>query len=111
MQLNAAALARRRSERADEPTSALPARVASLADAREQKIPVSACIITFNEEDRIADCIQRLSFCAEVVVVDAHSSDRTREICRQLGARVIERDWPGYRSQKELPGRAALTRW
>jgi len=32
--------------------------------------PLSACIIAFNEADRIADCIASLAFCDEVVVVD-----------------------------------------
>ncbi|MGH8228137.1 MAG: glycosyltransferase family 2 protein [Steroidobacteraceae bacterium] len=62
--------------------------------------PLSACIITRDEADRIGDCIRSVAFCDEVVVVDSHSSDATREIAASLGARVIERDWPGYRSQK-----------
>ena len=73
--------------------------------------PISACIITFNEEDRIAHCIRALHFCQEVLVVDSHSTDRTREIAAGLGARVVERDWPGYRSQKEFAIRNAQHDW
>ena len=72
---------------------------------------VSACIITLNEEDRIADCIRSVSWCDEVVVVDSHSSDRTREIAAGLGARVIERDWPGHVAQKDFATRAAVNDW
>lgn len=72
---------------------------------------VTACIVAFNEEDRIADCIRSVSFCDEVVVVDSHSSDRTREIARELGAKVIERDWPGYGAQKEFATRVARHDW
>jgi glycosyltransferase involved in cell wall biosynthesis len=68
---------------------------------------LSAVIITYNEADRIADCIRSANFCDEVLVVDSHSTDGTREIATSLGARVIERDWPGYRSQKEFALRAA----
>jgi len=68
---------------------------------------LSAVIITYNEADRIEDCIRSLSFCDEVLVVDSHSTDRTRELATALGARVIERDWPGYRSQKEFALREA----
>jgi glycosyltransferase involved in cell wall biosynthesis len=63
---------------------------------------LSACIITYNEADRIEACLRSVSFCDEIVVVDSHSSDRTRELAGALGARVIERDWPGFRSQKQF---------
>jgi glycosyltransferase involved in cell wall biosynthesis len=65
-------------------------------------VPISACVITFNEADRIEDCLRSLAFCDEILVVDSHSTDATREHAARLGARVIERDWPGYRSQKEF---------
>lgn len=72
---------------------------------------VSACIITLNEEDRIADCIRSVDWCDEVIVVDSHSTDRTREIAAGLGARVIERDWPGHVAQKEFAIRSAGNDW
>jgi glycosyltransferase involved in cell wall biosynthesis len=72
---------------------------------------LSACIITYNEADRIEACIRSLAFCDEVIVVDSHSTDGTRERAAALGARVIERDWPGYRSQKQFAVDAALNEW
>lgn len=72
---------------------------------------VSACIITLNEADRITDCINSVQWCDEVLVVDSHSADRTREIAARLGARVIERDWPGHVAQKEFAIRAAEHDW
>ena len=72
---------------------------------------VSACIIALNEEDRIADCLRSLDWCDEALVVDSHSSDRTREVAAEHGARVIERDWPGHVAQKEFAIRAAEHDW
>jgi glycosyltransferase involved in cell wall biosynthesis len=72
---------------------------------------LSACVISLQEEDRIEACIRSLAFCDEVVVVDSHSSDRTREAAAALGARVIERDWPGHVAQKEFAIRAAAHDW
>lgn len=72
---------------------------------------VSACIIAFNEEDRIADCIRSVDWCDEVLVVDSHSADRTREVAAAEGARVIERDWPGHVAQKEFTIREAAHDW
>lgn len=72
---------------------------------------LSACIITYNEADRIETCVRSLSFCDEILVVDSHSADDTRERAGALGARVIERDWPGYRSQKQFAVDAAAHDW
>lgn len=72
---------------------------------------LSACIITLDEEDRIQDCIASLDFCDEVLVVDSHSSDGTRALAESLGARVIERDWPGHVAQKEFTVRQAQHDW
>lgn len=49
---------------------------------------LSAVIITKNEEDKIANCIQSLQFCDEIIVIDDNSIDQTREIAKQLGAKV-----------------------
>jgi len=68
---------------------------------------LSACVISFQEADRIGDCLRSLAFCDEIVVVDSHSTDGTPEIARALGARVIDRDWPGFVAQKEFALRAA----
>jgi glycosyltransferase involved in cell wall biosynthesis len=72
---------------------------------------LSACLITLNEADRIEPCLAALAFCDEIVVVDAHSSDATRTIAERLGARVIARDWPGYRSQKQYATDMASNDW
>jgi len=74
-------------------------------------LKISACIITLNEAQRIERCLAALDFCDEIIVVDAHSSDETRAIAARCGARVIERDWPGYRSQKQFATDAAQHEW
>ena len=72
---------------------------------------LSACIITFNEADRIGDCIASLAFCDEVVVVDSHSTDATAAIAQQLGARVLQRPFDGFRSQKQFAVEQATHDW
>ncbi|GAB3371947.1 glycosyltransferase family 2 protein [Lysobacter rhizosphaerae] len=74
-------------------------------------MPISACIITFNEADRIGDCLASLAFCDEVVVVDSHSTDATRAIAESLGARVIARPFDGFRSQKQFAIEQATHDW
>ncbi len=76
-----------------------------------ERLGLSACIITYREADRIEDCLRSVSFCDEIIVVDSHSTDGTRERASALGARVIERDWPGYRSQKQFAVDSAHNDW
>ena len=52
---------------------------------------ISAVILTKNEELNIKTCLESLKFCSEMIVVDDNSTDKTREICRKLGAKVFIR--------------------
>lgn len=53
-------------------------------------IKISGIIITKNAENLIADCLDSLFFCDEIVIVDSKSEDRTREIAGRMGAKVFE---------------------
>ena len=64
--------------------------------------PISAFVVCFNEEDQIGDCLRSLSFCDEIVCIDSFSTDRTIELCKEFGAKVVQRTWPGYREQKSF---------
>lgn len=69
---------------------------------------LSAVIITFNEENNIADCIESLLPVADdIVVVDSNSTDRTREICMNYRVRFIEQPFLGYVEQKNFAARQA----
>lgn len=72
---------------------------------------LSACVITYNEADRIEACLESLAWCDERLVVDSHSTDDTRARAAAAGARVLERDWPGHAAQKEYAIRAAAHDW
>ncbi|MDX8396603.1 MAG: glycosyltransferase family 2 protein, partial [Mariprofundaceae bacterium] len=49
---------------------------------------ISAYIIAYNEEDKIADAIKSVLWADEVVVIDSNSTDRTAIIAEELGARI-----------------------
>lgn len=72
---------------------------------------LSACIIARDEADRIEACLRSVAFCDEVLVLDSGSRDGTPDLCRRLGARVIETDWPGYVAQKNRACAAAAHDW
>ncbi|REM10084.1 glycosyltransferase family 2 protein, partial [Mycobacterium tuberculosis] len=68
-------------------------------------------IIAFNEADRIGDCLASLAFCDEIVVVDSHSTDATVAIATAAGARVLQRRFDGFRSQKAFCVEQAAHDW
>ncbi|MBI2963464.1 MAG: glycosyltransferase family 2 protein [Deltaproteobacteria bacterium] len=72
---------------------------------------ISAIVVCLNEEDNIRACLESVSWCDEVVVVDARSTDRTREIVREFTDRIFVRDWPGYREQKQFALDQARLEW
>jgi glycosyltransferase involved in cell wall biosynthesis len=64
---------------------------------------ISGVIITYNEERHLRAALESLAFCDEVVVVDSDSTDRTREIAAEAGARVVvNTPWPGFSVQRNL---------
>lgn len=72
---------------------------------------ISAVIITYNEAEHIRAACESVSWADETLVVDSRSSDETREIARRCGARVIERDWPGFALQKQFAAESAANDW
>ena len=63
---------------------------------------ISACVIVFNEERKIRRCLESLTWCDEIVVVDSFSTDRTPEICREFTSNFHQREWLGYVGQRNL---------
>jgi glycosyltransferase involved in cell wall biosynthesis len=52
---------------------------------------VSACVLTCNERGRLAECLERLAWADEIVVVDDESTDGTVEVARHFTSRVFVR--------------------
>jgi len=62
---------------------------------------VTALIPTYNEELNLHDCLASLrGWVDEIFVVDSFSTDRTCEIARAAGARVVQHEYPGPAEQK-----------
>ncbi len=62
---------------------------------------LSVVIITYNEEKNIATCLDSVKEVADdIVVVDSFSTDKTKEICLNKGARFIEHVFEGHIQQK-----------
>lgn len=77
-----------------------------------KKLPISVFIITKNEEDRIAAAINSvLGFADEILVIDSGSEDKTEEISKKLGAKVIFNKWTGFGPQKVFGENKCKNKW
>lgn len=73
--------------------------------------PISATVITYNEERRIREALESLAWADEIVVVDSGSSDSTLRICREFTDKIYHRDWTGYVDQKSYAVEKAAHDW
>ena len=72
---------------------------------------LSAVVITLDEEADIGRTLEAVRFADEILVVDSGSRDRTVEICRSRGARVLMRPFDGYGPQKRFAVEQAQNDW
>lgn len=76
-----------------------------------ERLPISLIVITLNEEKNLGRCLRAADFCAEMIVVDSGSSDRTLEIAAEYQARVFHRPWTGYGDQKNFGAAQSSHDW
>jgi glycosyltransferase involved in cell wall biosynthesis len=60
------------------------------------KLPLSATVVSCNEEVRLADCLKSLTFCDEIIVCDLGSTDRTLAIAAELATSVLSAEHVPY---------------
>jgi glycosyltransferase involved in cell wall biosynthesis len=76
------------------------------------KLPLSVAIVTFNEEKKLAACLESVApFAAEIVVVDSYSTDGSVTCAERYGARVTQRAWPGFLAQKNFAFELCTQEW
>ena len=73
---------------------------------------LSVIVITKNEQDRIAKCLDSvIAIADEVIVLDSGSTDNTVSIAKTYTDKVYVTDWPGYGPQKQRALELATCDW
>lgn len=74
---------------------------------------LSVVLITLNEELNIVPCLESvLDIASEIIVIDSGSEDRTAELAKSLGAKVIDHPWEGsFTAQKNFALSRATKDW
>jgi len=63
---------------------------------------VSVLILTFNEEQNISRCMDSVKWSDDVLVVDSYSTDKTVDISRKFGARVVQNKFVNFATQRNF---------
>ncbi|MCK6684732.1 MAG: glycosyltransferase family 2 protein [Thermoanaerobaculia bacterium] len=72
---------------------------------------LTALLMVKDEEDRLVGALRSVAFASETVVVDTGSSDGTRELARERGARVEQVSWQGYAETRNAALSLAANDW
>jgi len=73
--------------------------------------PISAALITNNEEANVEEALQSLAWADEIVVADSGSTDATVDICRRYTDKIFRRPWTGFVDQKNYVVAQASHDW
>ena len=76
-----------------------------------RKMKISAIIIARNEEKMLEDCLRSVSWADERILVDTGSTDKTAELAKRLGARVVETKDGDFSKWRNLGAKEATGDW
>ncbi|NHM07939.1 glycosyltransferase family 2 protein [Flavobacterium sp. CYK-4] len=75
-------------------------------------MPLSALIITYNEENHISEVLHDIDFADEIIVIDSFSSDKTVELVNDFKkAQLIQHKFVDYSSQRNFAIECAKNPW
>jgi glycosyltransferase involved in cell wall biosynthesis len=80
-------------------------------EMKNNKSTISAIIIAKDEEERIGDCLKSIIWADEIIVVDNSSTDKTAEIAKRKGAKVINLKAGNFSELRNKGAKEARGKW
>lgn len=76
------------------------------------RLTLSVAVITLNEEENLARCLESVrDLASEIVIIDSGSTDGTGEVAARYGARFEVQPWLGYVGQKNTAVQRCTQPW
>lgn len=64
------------------------------------KLPISVIILTYNEEINLENCLKSIAnWASEIFVVDCYSTDKTLDIAKRYGAKIVQHPFENQSQQ------------
>ena len=81
------------------------------ASAADGEVELSALVVAHDEEANLPDCLERLRFADEIVVLLDRCTDGSRAVAERFGARILEGAWPREGERRNTGIAACRGRW
>lgn len=72
---------------------------------------ITAIVIAKNEEKMLGDCLKSVKWVDEIVLVDTGSTDKTVDIAKDFGAKIVNTDNDGFSDWRNLGAENANGKW
>jgi glycosyltransferase involved in cell wall biosynthesis len=72
---------------------------------------LAVVILTKDVEQHIVDCLASVPWADERVIFDCYSTDRTTELAKVMGARVLQHPWKDFASQRNAALEMVEAEW
>lgn len=66
------------------------------------KPTIAAVVLTHNEESDLAKCLKSLSWVTEIFVIDSGSTDKTLQVAKKAGAKVVSHPFENFSAQRNF---------
>jgi glycosyltransferase involved in cell wall biosynthesis len=72
---------------------------------------LSVLLPTYNNESIVRVCLESVKWADEILVVDSFSTDRTLDLCREYGARILQHEYIQSAKQKNWAAPQCAHEW
>ena len=72
---------------------------------------LSVYVLTYNEEAKIRDCLESVTWADEIVILDSFSTDRTIQICEKYTEKIIQKEFSGFGKLRNFAVEQCANQW
>lgn len=81
-------------------------------NSNKKQATISAVLIVKDSAESLRRCLESVTWCDEIVIMDSGSTDTTLDIAREFTDKIfVNTDWQGYGPQRQLAQAKASSEW
>ena len=83
-----------------------------IQEDQQKRLPLTAAVITYNEEENVASLVSNLNFSEEVLIVDSFSTDGTKELMQKfLDVKFVQNEFKNFSDQRNFAINRSSNDW
>lgn len=76
-----------------------------------QRRKLSVYVLTYNEEAKIRDCLESVTWADDIVILDSFSTDRTLPICENYTGKIFQQEFVGFGKLRNIAIEHCMYDW